>query len=281
MTADPWGGVADDPWATSAPPAAPPADSGWGAPAAPAAPVVVAPTHEELWGGERTPSFSFGSNREAPGIKHGGRIVALPDPIQERDFDTKEPKFWVNPNGEKIPKWLIPVHIQADYLKQDEEDDGVRAFYLKYKQLDAAKAAVRKAGAQRLEIGGHLFLEHCGYDNRTKLYRGVYAPPGAQPPAIEVTRNAAPAASGGWGAAPTAPPAQAAPPPPPVPAATQQSFDPWQGLNPAAAQELTAKGYQPQLVLPVIQPLPNWQGAPASAIIGKVGPPPRSEEPPF
>lgn len=268
MTADPWGGTAtpqQDPW--GAPPPPPDPQQQWGGePQRSTAP----PNLDDLWGGQSVKSFHFGTGDAPPGITHGGQIVALPAAQQEMDYYTKEPKTW--DNGE--PKWLIPIHIQADYLKEGDDDDGVRAFYLKYKQLDAAKEAVHKAtGRTQPEVGGHLYLEYCGRQGRTKLYRGVYSPPGATPPPVEVTRitgspqQPAPPAQA-WGGAPTAAPAPA----------PQQ--DPWHGLNAAAAAELSAKGYLPEHVLPVIKPLPNWQAAPAAAIINKVGPP-RSEEPPF
>lgn len=271
MSTDPWGAPPEDPWATNSQP--PAQDAGWGGgqPAAPQYPAhhYEPPSQEDMLGGKTVRSFSF--DGPAP-IWHGGPITEIPPAQQQRNFDTNELEFWQDGK----PKWVMPVYCQTAQ-KDDAEDDGVRSHYLSYKKLDAVKAALKTAGAARLDEGGFLALGFTGGGpkdrspsaTKYKQYKAFYAPPGA--PIPDQVRQLV----GGSGSFPAAPPAQS---------------DPWQGLAPATVTELVRLGYAPADVLPKIQSKSGWQGAPVSAITGVVGPPPGqaqagvgwgSDEPPF
>lgn len=143
----------------------------------------------------------------------GGRITAEPTVQQQTKYKTGEPLFF--DNGD--PKMQLVVKVQTD-LREDAEDDGVRALYLKggFKRDTTQKAvadAVRAAGAQGLSVGGELHLtlvhiEGVGQD-APKSFTARYTPPQVgggflQP---EQPAAAAPAAP-----APVAPPALVAPP---------------------------------------------------------------------
>lgn len=231
---DNWGAPApqQDQWAEQQPPSP---SSGWGSPAAlsqPPAAAVAPPTSDEMMGAPSVPSFSF--DGVSP-IRCGGVITELPVAIQQRDFhDQSKPLSW--PDGK--PKWAWPVFCQTtDRDVSIQDDDGVRAFYLSYKRLDAVKKAVQAAGMAKLEVGGTLWLEWYDMSGKTKLYRAQYSPPGAPAPTPVAQAPAAPVA------------------------------DPWQGLNSAAVAELRNHGLLPHQVLPHIQHREGWQGAPAAQIL--------------
>lgn len=131
---------------------------------------------------------------------------------QQLDFDTREPLFW----SDGRPKEQLQVIIQTD-RKDDPDDDGKRALYLKYKSGAAVRDAVKAAGVRMLEKGGYLKL--------TYSHDGVKAPGSRGKPPKEysatytpVTRAEDPwAADGGDGgvvpatSSTTAPPASGDP----------------------------------------------------------------------
>jgi hypothetical protein len=229
-----------------------------------------------MMGAPSVPSFSF----DAPyvlGTELGGVITELPSAMHKRNYDTKELEYWpAQPGQAPRPKWTWPVHIQTDLNDPSiQDDDGVRAHYLEYKKLDAVKKAVRATGAEKLEVGGQLYLKCLGggskdrtsqyAGSKAKVYEARYLRPGSAP-------------------APQAVPvAQAAPP-----------VDAWQGLNGTAVAVLVGHGLQPGQVLPHIQGRQGWQGATAEQILSvvprpqqaqPVGPPPQpaydDQAPPF
>lgn len=270
-----WGST-PDPWATQQAaatdwPAQAPADaSGWGGEAAPAAtgPGYTPPTSAEMMGAPSVPSFSFDAD---PGTEHGGVIVDLPDAMHKRNYDTKELEYWpAQPGQAPRPKWTFPVICQTDHNDPSiQDDDGQRAHYLEYKKLDAVKKAVRAAGAEKLEVGGEVYIKLLGggSKDRTSQYSGSKSKVYEARYRTAAQRGSSPVA------------AQATQPAP---------VDPWEGLNQAARAELVARGLQPGQVLPHIRHLDGWVNAPASAILTKVprpaaGPPaqPAYDEPPF
>lgn len=112
----------------------------------------------------------------------GGTIVDTTQ-RQQTDFQTKAPKCW--DNGD--PMMQLVVTIATD-LREDSEDDGQRAFYLKggskreNTTQGAVARAVREAGASGLEIGGKLEMACVGTEpstrgNPRKLWSARYAKP--------------------------------------------------------------------------------------------------------
>jgi hypothetical protein len=114
---------------------------------------------------------------------------------QQSDFKSKEPLFW---DEEKTrPKNQVRVTLQTDLTdwegvseekiedleEKGEEDDGIRNVYLRWKSAEAAKKAVRAAGAKKLMVGGKLRLKFSGEEKKkgqgypTKLYEARYRPP--------------------------------------------------------------------------------------------------------
>jgi hypothetical protein len=84
------------------------------------------------------------------------RITQDPEVRQQTDFKTKEPKFFKNGD----PMNQLVVTGQSTQLDPDDAaDDGIRAAYIKGKQMTSAvREAVKAAGARGLDIGGDLTL---------------------------------------------------------------------------------------------------------------------------
>lgn len=159
-----WGAPAPQQGWTPAPQQAPPA----------ARPAVVPPDPDELMsGGHRAAVFPD----QQFGTVVGGPIVEKPRTEQQRDFDSRQPKFYDDGN----PMWQVVVAVQAGPASDD--DDGVRAFYLKSQMKKAVQEAVRRAGAERLEVGGTLHIRYVrdepnsrGRGKDKKIYEARYVP---------------------------------------------------------------------------------------------------------
>jgi hypothetical protein len=164
------------------PPAAP-QQQGWGQPPAQQAPAaaqraVTPPDPDELMsGGHRSAVFPD----QQYGTVVGGRIIEKPVTTQQRDFDSGQPKFYDDGN----PMWQVVVAVQAQ--PATDEDDGVRAFYIKSQMKKAVQDAVRRAGAERLEVGGTLQVRYerdepnsRGRGKDKKIYAARYTPPAGQ-----------------------------------------------------------------------------------------------------
>ena len=146
-----------------------------------------------------------------PGTSITGVICAEPEARQQTDFSTGEGLTW--PSGD--PKMQIVVRLQTQ-LRDNPDDDGIRALYIKGKSLTTAvRDAVRKTGANGLEVGGTLTVtytgdgtsEHKGI-NPPKLYTAAYTPPAAAAINDTLGLSATPQAAG---QAPTTAPTVAAP----------------------------------------------------------------------
>lgn len=119
---------------------------------------------------------------ETIGDRVSGEILSV-EVTQQTDLDGN-PKFW--DNGK--PMEQLVVVLQTDE-RNDEEDDGRRAVYLKgsNKHASSRKAAadaVKEAGAKSLEVGGTFALAYIGDGEPTKrgfsapkLYQAAYKPP--------------------------------------------------------------------------------------------------------
>lgn len=117
----------------------------------------------------------------APGTTVTGAIVREPEVVQQTEFGTGRPLFW----DDGKPRNQLVVQIQTE-ARDDADDDGVRAIYIKGKSLTGAvREAVKTAGAPGLELGGVLSVTYTG-DGKAergmppKLYTSQYRRPTSQ-----------------------------------------------------------------------------------------------------
>ena len=108
-----------------------------------------------------------------------GTIVAKPELQQQRDPKDGKPLSWDDGN----PKQQVKVILQTEE-KDDAEDDGRRAIYIKANMLKAVQEAVKKADAKGLELGGVLAVKYVKDGekknkafNAPKLYAAKYEAP--------------------------------------------------------------------------------------------------------
>lgn len=158
---------------------------------------------EFLFGGK--PSASF----DQPGDSVSGTITKPTERVQQKNFDSGELETW--PDGQ--PKYQLIVSLSTDQRDPtDPSDDGERRLFIASKlQRQAIAAAVKKAGASALEVGGKLTVTYTGDGERMikngrpsgfppKLYSATYI----RPADVTLTQDAAPQAQ-------SAPAQQAAP----------------------------------------------------------------------
>lgn len=181
------------------------------------------------------PSAKF----DAIGTTVAGDITEEPTIQQQRNFDTGEPEFWTDGN----PKYMLVVNIHTAMRDPDvDNDDGTRGLYVRANLQKAIRDAVRLAGADRLQVGGHLTITYTGDGtpprkgaNAPKLYTAVYKPPQQQ------------AAQQFLGLNQPAPATYTAPPPNAVQQAAQNvatsDQPPTPTLSPEAIEALKALGY--------------------------------------
>lgn len=180
----------------------------------------------------------------AYGTTVGGAIVRPPEVRQQTDKATGNPKFF----DDGTPRNQLVVQVQTDQ-RADQNDDGVRAFYIKADMLRAVREAVRAAGAPGLQVGGVLAVTYIRDEQGKgsipkKIYTATYQPPAAQAAnAMLMGQPAAPAPQQAY-AQPTPayqqppqpayqPPAQPAyQPPPPAPAPVAAPAGPPPGFDP-------------------------------------------------
>jgi hypothetical protein len=170
--------------------------------------------------GGTVPSAKFDTRGDT--IK--GVITETPELRQQTDFDTNQPKFW----DDGKPMMQLVVTISTDQRDPaNADDDGTRRIYVKGKLQQAVAAAIRKAGAKGLEVGGTLQVSYIGDDEPKK--RGMS---GAKLYAAEYTPAAPQSQAAFFGATEVPAPTATTPAPAPsVPPITPQG-------NPAAAAAL-------------------------------------------
>lgn len=114
-------------------------------------------------------SFLMGSGaRYQPFLEKGdsitGRVATTPELQNQTNMDTGAPLTF--PDGN--PKLMLRVLLDTDE-REDEDDTGRRSVYIKGGNMQKAVAeAVRKAGADDLEVGGVLTLTYTGNGKATK-----------------------------------------------------------------------------------------------------------------
>jgi hypothetical protein len=107
-----------------------------------------------------------------------GAIARKPEVQQQRDFTKGTPLTW----DDGAPRQQVKVILATDE-RDDEDDNGERAVYLKGGLLTAVRAAVKEAKAKGLEIGGKLIVKYTGDGekkgnlNPPKLYKAKYEAP--------------------------------------------------------------------------------------------------------
>ena len=124
-------------------------------------------------GGVKSASF------KEKGAKVSGIIVREPELQQQRDIKDGKPLTF----DDGSPRMQIKVILATDE-KDDADDNGERAVYLKGGSLKAVQAAVKTAGAKGLMVGGKLALKYVkdgeqktkGF-NPPKIYAAKYEAP--------------------------------------------------------------------------------------------------------
>jgi hypothetical protein len=110
-----------------------------------------------------------------------GHIFSPPEKRQQIDINTKQPAVY--PDGNPKMQWKV---ILMTELNEGDDDDGLRAIYMPVnKNMHRAVVdAVRKAGAQSLEVGGKLGVRYEGDGEQLrrgfsppKIYSARYQPP--------------------------------------------------------------------------------------------------------
>ena len=200
--------------------------------------------NDVLMGGSSQPTAKFKNH----GDTYAGRILAISEPYQEREYDPTNPgggapKFYPK-SGDPIMTFNIDI---ATTLRDPaiEDDDGTRRVYMDGKRIkDAVRDAVRAAGASGLAVGGTLSIAYVGDvttgDQRSgKRYEVSYVAPannvlmGQAPQVAPVQQYAPPAQQVQQQAAPVM---QAAPAPQVLDPVALASFQNWQAQQQANTQ---------------------------------------------
>lgn len=124
------------------------------------------------------PSVSFKPESMRGQWVHG-TILKL-EKKQQTDFETDELLWW--DEAETKPKWELVFTLQTEERK-DDEDDGQRRLFAKFKLLAAIKDAIKETEYEGEVIGGKLGVvwygegEAVGKKNPPKLYKAKFSPP--------------------------------------------------------------------------------------------------------
>ena len=155
------------------------------------------PDPNSLLVGKSVPSISFKDAKV--GDSFTGTITAL-ETSQVRNYeDSTILETW--PDGS--PKLQVVVTLATDYV-DNEEDDGERKLYLFGQKLAAAKAALKEASMDKLELGTTLTITYSGTKpssnkkyNDVKLYK-IDLKKGTSNPAVDtlLAAGATPVAEG-------------------------------------------------------------------------------------
>jgi hypothetical protein len=271
---------------------------------------------EDFFGGG-APAMSW-SDKSVMNVWRGGEIVAEPKKVQQRDFITKEPKFWTT--GDKGPMWALVVTLQTqERVPNDPQDTGLRRLFIQSGLRTAVQAALEKARSG-MTVGGKLWVMWTGEKpssvggNPAKIYQAHYEagvsggqakeffqqsdpatqvrPPASQPwtpPNGVPSQQGPPAAPNGVPQGPPAPAPWQQPAPQPVaaqapqqsaPWAQQPAAPPWQQPAPPAQNGPPAEAPPPWIQNPTAQAPWQQQGPPNGAPT-YTGPPAGDPQNPF
>jgi hypothetical protein len=131
---------------------------------------------------------------EKAGAKVSGIIARTPEVQQQRDFDSGKPLTW----DDGKPRQQVKVVLITDE-RDDDDDNGERALYLKGGLLKSVREAVKAAGEKGLAVGGKLAVKYTkdgekkGKLNPPKLYAAKYEAP--DPMAVAAASEPAEAAA--------------------------------------------------------------------------------------
>jgi hypothetical protein len=181
---------------------------------------------QEVWdpdewmsGAAKTRSARFGATQAGqspvPGSVEGG-VVLSKKMVQQTVYKPSDPtvhgklKFYEN-SGK--PMLQMIVRVQTD-RRDDEEDDGIRAIFVKGQMKYALQDALGRAGAPNVEIGGLLKVKFVEQVFEEGLKKNVFACWFQRPTAVEADD---------WMTAPVASQPAPAPQSQPQPAAANQS----------------------------------------------------------
>lgn len=128
-------------------------------------------------------AFLMGSGARSASFKeHGDRIwgtIISSEMRQQTDFDTGQLLFW----DDGKPRMQVVVTLMTD-LHEDDDDDSLRAVYIKGEMQKAVRGALVKAGVRGIEDGGKLLVQYTGDGepkrkgmSGAKLYYAKYEPP--------------------------------------------------------------------------------------------------------
>lgn len=227
-----------------------------------ATPHTTQTANDVLMGGGGAPTAKI-----TEGVTVAGRILAISEPYQEREYDPNNPgngapKFFKS--GTPIMSFWVDV---ATPLRDPsiEDDDGTRRIYMDGSRIKkAVRAGVQAAGATGLNVGGTLSVTCTHYDTPGDMRSGknyaVTYQPGS--PANTVLMGAQPDQQGnpslapGWAPQQPQQPAYQPPAPAPVAAPVQQAPAPVAappvaaGPTPEQVAAVRAAGLDPANVFP-------------------------------
>jgi hypothetical protein len=128
-----------------------------------------------LMGGGGAPAAKF----PTIGTSATGRITEEPTVQHQTDFDTGKPLYWEDGN----PRMQLVVTLATEQRDPaNPDDDGKRRVYIKGQLKTATVEALRKTGAQGLEVGGALTVTYVadgdakGRGKPPKQYAVTYTP---------------------------------------------------------------------------------------------------------
>lgn len=123
---------------------------------------------------------------EHVGATAKGPIVSL-EMQQQKNIDTGIPDTW--PDGN--PKMQLRIVLATDQ-RDDEDDDGYRAIYVKGQMQVAIRDAIKAAGQTQIIEGGILAVKYESDGERSKpaysppkQYRAQYQPPAPKPASVD------------------------------------------------------------------------------------------------
>jgi hypothetical protein len=99
-----------------------------------------------------------------------GRVIDFAD-VQERDFTTKEPKWWDDAKTQPILQTRVTLET-----KPGDADTRVNLYVSGKRMKEAVRAAFATAGVADITPQSHLMIRFTGYDGQAKTYQASYTP---------------------------------------------------------------------------------------------------------
>lgn len=99
-----------------------------------------------------------------------GRIIDFAD-VQERDFNTKEPKFW----DEAKTQPILQVRITLE-TKPGDASSRVNLYVSGQRMKRAVREALAAAGVDDISPQSDIAVTFTGYEGAAKCYKATYSP---------------------------------------------------------------------------------------------------------